>query len=85
MAPVAGVTNLVVIAGRSERRAAREAVAAYHEARLSALIRSAGEAIERSSAGEVDAFETDQDLFQCGRASVTAGLLRGPRWPLVAV
>jgi hypothetical protein len=69
VAPAAGVTSLVGMAGRAERRAAREAVAAYHEAELSALIRRAGDAIDRFSAGDLDAFETDQDLFQYGRAA----------------
>jgi hypothetical protein len=69
VAPAAGVTSLVDMAGRAERRAAREAVAAYHEAELSALIRRAGEATDRFSAGDLDAFETDQDLFQYGRAA----------------
>jgi hypothetical protein len=42
---------------------------AYHEAELSALIRRAGEAIDRYGAGELDAFETDQELFQYSRAA----------------
>ena len=63
------MTNLVGMAGRSERRTARGAVAAYHDVELSALTRRAGEAIDRFSAGDLDAFETDQDLFQYGRAA----------------
>jgi hypothetical protein len=57
------------MADKSERRAAREAVTAYHEAELSALIHRAGEAIDRFRAGELDAFETDQELFQYSRAA----------------
>jgi hypothetical protein len=54
---------------KSERRAAREAVAAYHEARLAELIRHVGEAVDRFRAGELDAFDTDQIIFQYGRAA----------------
>jgi len=55
--------------GKPESRAAREAVMTYHEAELSALIRRAGQAIDRFRAGELDAFETDQELFQYSRAA----------------
>ena len=54
---------------KSERQAAREAVATYHEARLAELIRHVGEAVDRFLAGELDAFETDQILFQYSRAA----------------
>ena len=60
---------------KSERQAAREAVAAYHEgaayheARLDELIRHGGESIDRFRAGELDAFETDQIVFQYSRAT----------------
>ena len=54
---------------RSERQAAREAVAAYHEARLAELIRHVGEAVDRFRAGELDAFDTDQMIFQYSRAA----------------
>ena len=54
---------------KSERQAAREAVAAYHEARLAELIRHVGEAVDRFRAGELDAFETDQIVFQYSRAA----------------
>jgi hypothetical protein len=57
------------MAGKSERRGAHEAVIAYHRAELSALIRRAGDAIDRFRSGELDAFETDQDLFQYSRAA----------------
>jgi hypothetical protein len=40
-----------------------------NEADLSALINRVGEAIDRFSAEELDAFKTDQDLFQYGRAA----------------
>ncbi len=54
---------------KSERQAAREAVAAYHEARLAELIRHVSEAVDRFRAGELDAFETDQMIFQYSRAA----------------
>lgn len=76
---------------RSERQAAREEVAAYHEARLSELIQRVGEAVDRFRAGELDAFEADQVIFQHSRSAkelrkfcnpsdvvFTAQLARGP-------
>jgi len=48
------------MSGKSERRAARETVAAYHEARLAELVQRVGEAIDRFRVGEVDAFDIDQ-------------------------
>jgi hypothetical protein len=57
------------MSGKSERRAAREAVAAYHEARLGELVERVSEAIDRFRAGELDAFEVDQILFQYSRAA----------------
>jgi len=57
------------MATNSERRSAREAVAAYHEARLTELVLRVGEGIERFRAGELDAFDTDQIIFQYTRAA----------------
>jgi hypothetical protein len=57
------------MSSKSERRAAREAVAAYHEARLAELIQRVGEAVDDFRAGELDAFDADQIIFQYGRAS----------------
>ncbi|MFC8501773.1 hypothetical protein ACFUC1_05405 [Pedococcus sp. NPDC057267] len=57
------------MSGNSERQAAREVVAACHEARLVALVARVGEAIDRVRAGELDAFEADQVIFQYGRAA----------------
>jgi hypothetical protein len=54
---------------KSERRAAREVVAAYHEARLGELVGRVGEAVDRFRAGELDAFDTDQVIFQYSRAA----------------
>jgi len=41
------------MSSKAERRAARESVAAYHEARLAALVQRVGEAIDRLRAGEL--------------------------------
>ncbi|MGW5237671.1 hypothetical protein ACWEOW_01920 [Monashia sp. NPDC004114] len=54
---------------KSERRAAREAVAAYHEAQLAVLVERVGEGIDTFRAGHVNAFDVDQILFQYSRAA----------------
>ncbi len=54
---------------KSERQAAREVVAAYHEARLAELVERVGAAGDRLRAGEVDAFEADQVIFHYSRAA----------------
>ncbi|MFI5916876.1 hypothetical protein [Dactylosporangium sp. NPDC051541] len=53
---------------KAERRAAREVVAAYHEA-VGELVARVGEAVDRYRAGELDAFDVDRVLFQYSRAS----------------
>lgn len=57
------------MATKSERRAARKAIAAYHEARLAELIQHVGEGVDRFRAGELDAFDLDQIIFQYSRAA----------------
>lgn len=57
------------MSSKSERRAAREAVAAYHEARLAELIQRVGDAVDGFRAGELDAFDTDHVIFQYSRAA----------------
>ena len=57
------------MATKSDRRAAREAVATYHEARLAELLLRVGEGVDRFRAGELDAFDTDQIIFQYSRAA----------------
>ncbi len=57
------------MATKSERKAAREAVASYHEACLAELVHHVGEAVDRFRAGEVDAFEFDDVMFQYSRAA----------------
>ncbi|GAC1379861.1 MAG: hypothetical protein NVSMB48_04560 [Marmoricola sp.] len=54
---------------KSDHRAALEAVAAYHQEQLGVLVRHVGEAVGRFRAGELDAFEADQELFQYSRAA----------------
>ncbi|MEV4144615.1 hypothetical protein AB0J40_13165 [Amycolatopsis sp. NPDC049691] len=54
---------------KDERRAAREAVAAYHEARLAELVARVAEAVDHHRAGELDAFEVDEVLHQYHRAT----------------
>jgi hypothetical protein len=44
-------------------------VAEYHQAELDDLVARVGEAIDRYRAGDLDAFEVDQVLFQYSRAA----------------
>lgn len=64
-----GVATLDAVTGKAERRAAQEAVAAYYQAQLGALVERAGEAADRFRAGELDAYEADELLFQYSRAT----------------
>ena len=57
------------MSSKSERRAAREVVAAYHEAHLAELIQLVGEGVDRFRAGELNAFDADQIIFQYSRAA----------------
>lgn len=54
---------------KSDRRAARKTVAAYHEEQLGELVRRVELAIGRFQAGESDAFEVDEVIFQYSRAA----------------
>lgn len=63
------VSSLAFMSTKSERRAAREVVAAYHEARLGELVGRVGEALDRFRADDLDAFATDQVIFQYSRAA----------------
>lgn len=84
-----GLVTSLSVPSKSERRAAREVVSAYHEARLAELVLRAGDAVDRFRAGELDASQTDQVIFQYSRAAkelwkfcnlpdveFTAGLIR---------
>lgn len=53
----------------SERKAARDAVAAYHEACLAELVDHVGRAIDGFRTGELDAFAVDGALFQYSRSA----------------
>jgi hypothetical protein len=44
-------------------------VAAYHEEQLGELVRHVTQAVERFGAGELDAFEVDELIFQYSRAA----------------
>lgn len=57
------------MSAKSERQAAREAVAAYHGARLAELVEQVGRAIDSFRAGELDAFAADRVLYQYSRSS----------------
>jgi hypothetical protein len=57
------------MSAKSDRRAAREAVAAYHEEQLGELLRHVRLAIEGFQAGDLTAFEVDEQLFQYSRAA----------------
>lgn len=54
---------------KAERRAAREAVAGYHEARLGELIDYVAVAIDGYRAGEVDAYTVDETIHHYHRAA----------------
>jgi hypothetical protein len=54
---------------KAERRAAREAVGAYHEAELANLIERLRGALARYDAGELDAFEFDELAHRYKRAT----------------
>jgi hypothetical protein len=54
---------------KAERRAARAAVGAYHEAELARLIDHVREGLERYDAGELDAFELDELIHHYKRAT----------------
>jgi len=57
------------VSAKSDRQAAREAVAKYHEIQLAALVERVGSAIDRFRDGQLDAFDVDQVLFQYSRAA----------------
>ncbi len=57
------------MSAKSDREAAREAVAAYHETQLAALVERVGSAIDRFRGGQLNAFDVDQVLFHYSRAA----------------
>jgi len=54
---------------KAERRAARDAVGAYHEAELARLLERVREGLARYDAGEIDAFELDELIHHYKRAT----------------
>lgn len=54
---------------KAERRAARERVATYHEARLAELIEYIAAAIDSYRAGEIDAYDVDETFHHYHRAA----------------
>jgi hypothetical protein len=52
--------SVMADASKAERRAARAAVGAYHQAELAGLIEHVREGLARYDAGEIDAFELDE-------------------------
>lgn len=54
---------------KAERRAARERVAAYHEARLGELIAYVAVAVDRYRAGEIHAYAVDETIDHYHRAA----------------
>jgi hypothetical protein len=54
---------------KAERRAARAAVGAYHEAELARLLEHVREGLARYDAGEIDAFELDDLIRHYKRAT----------------
>lgn len=63
------MSNLEIMADKSERRAARTLVAEYHDAQLRELVGRVGDGIDRFRAGELDVAEVDRVLFQYSRAA----------------
>ena len=57
------------MSAKSDREAAREAVAAYHETQLAALVERVGSAIDRFRGGQLNAFDVEQVLFHYSRAA----------------
>ena len=62
-------TGASPVPSKAERRAARAAVGAYHEAELAKLIERVREGIARLDAGEIDAFELDDLIHHYHRAT----------------
>jgi hypothetical protein len=63
------LSSLASVSGKADRREARSVVAEYHRAQLGGLVTRAGEAVDRYRAGELDAFDVDQVIFQYSRAA----------------
>ncbi len=54
---------------RAERRAARNSVSAYHEARLADLVERITTAVDRYRLGEIDVYAVDETIHHYHRAA----------------
>ncbi|QLQ16087.1 MAG: hypothetical protein HZY73_11005 [Micropruina sp.] len=54
---------------KTDWQAARDAVAAYHEAELARLVAHVASAVDQFRSGELDAFEADHAIFQYSRSA----------------
>jgi len=57
------------MSAKSERQAARQTIAAYHQEQLGQLLAHVGDALDDFRAGQRDAFDVDRVLFQYSRAA----------------
>jgi hypothetical protein len=64
-----GETGTRPVPSKAERRAARAAVGAYHEAELEKLIERVRDGIDCYDAGEIDAFELDDLIHRYKRST----------------
>lgn len=77
--------SLGLVSAKSERQAARETVAAYHETQLAVLVERVGAAVDHFRGGQLSAFDVDQVHFSTpGRrrssgSSATSAMSNSPR------
>jgi hypothetical protein len=57
------------VSTKSERRAARERIAAYHERCLTQLVEHAADSIDQYRKGDIDVHAVDETIYQFHRAS----------------
>lgn len=60
---------VLAVGTKAERRAARESIAAYHQARLAELIEHIAAAVDRYRTGEIDAYAFDKTIHFSHRAA----------------
>lgn len=61
--------SVLRVATKERRKAARECVARYQEARLAELVDHVGDSLDRYRAGEIDAFDVDETIHRYHRAA----------------
>ena len=54
---------------KSERQAARQTIASYHQEQLEQLLTHVRDALDNYRAGQLDPYEVDRVLFQYSRAA----------------